>query len=292
MQINKEYKQRNAFSLNESATFAPMQTDNNVDMRNNATLIQSAQLEREVIIDVYISARMEPESPFHLLLVNDGQDLRTMNFEAILSQFEDQNQLPPLIVVGIHCGDDRMNEYGVAGIPDYKGRGNKADRYEKFVMQEMLPALNEQFELRSAIDIAFAGFSLGALSAFDIAWNNPPTFSAVGVFSGSLWWRSKDQHDKTYVPARDRMIHNKVHNSEKREGMRFFFECGELDEGEDRNRNGVIDSIDDTIDLMRELLRKGYLEGREMFYCQLPDGKHDVPSWAKAWPAFLKWKYL
>ena len=62
-----------------------------------------------------------------------------------------------------------------------------------------------------------------------------------------------------------------------------------LDETEDRNKNGVIDSIDDTIDLMRVLLQKGYKEGKDMQYLQLPKGKHDVPTWAKAFPTFLKW---
>jgi hypothetical protein len=71
--------------------------------------------------------------------------------------------------------------------------------------------------------------------------------------------------------------------------MKFFFECGEHDEEEDRNKNGVIDSIDDTLDLMRLLVKKGYREGRDIYYLQLPDGRHDVPSWAKALPTFLNW---
>jgi enterochelin esterase-like enzyme len=62
-----------------------------------------------------------------------------------------------------------------------------------------------------------------------------------------------------------------------------------LDELEDRNNNGVIDSIDDTIDLLRELQAKGYREGTDFRYLQLKDGKHDVPTWAKALPEFLKW---
>ena len=84
-------------------------------------------------------------------------------------------------------------------------------------------------------------------------------------------------------------MHQQIRNAEFREGMKFFFQCGELDEEEDRNRNGVIDSIDDTIDIMKELLAKGYMEGRDMAYLQLPDGRHDVPSWARAFPSFLKW---
>ena len=73
--------------------------------------------------------------------------------------------------------------------------------------------------------------------------------------------------------------------------MKFFFECGEHDEEEDRNHNGVIDSIDDTIDLMRLLLLKGYREGRDFYYLQVPDGRHDVASWSRAFPKFFKLMY-
>ena len=40
--------------------------------------------------------------------------------------------------------------------------------------------------------------------------------------------------------------------------MKFYFECGTADESADRNQNGVIDSIDDTKDLISTLIEKGY----------------------------------
>jgi len=40
-------------------------------------------------------------------------------------------------------------------------------------------------------------------------------------------------------------------------GLKFFFECGTADETEDRNGNGIIDSIDDTKDLISALINKG-----------------------------------
>jgi S-formylglutathione hydrolase FrmB len=84
-------------------------------------------------------------------------------------------------------------------------------------------------------------------------------------------------------------MHKHIREGQYHPGLKFFFQCGEEDETEDRNNNGVIDSIDDTIDMMRELLAKGYLEGKDIQYLQLPYGKHDVPTWAQAFPYFLKW---
>ena len=247
--------------------------------------LQSRYLKRSVKLDIYLPDTGHDTCA--LMLVNDGQDLVTMDFPSILARL----RLKPLLIAGIHCSSDRKNEYGMSAGADYKGWGAKAAAYEKFVVKELIPFLHNRFQHLTFTETCFSGFSLGGLSAFDIAWNHPEIFSRCGVFTGSLWWRSIDKDDKDYDPWKHRMMHKQVAESPERKDMKFFFECGELDELEDRNRNGVIDSIDDTVDLMRLLIRKGYKEGRDIYYLQMPDGRHDVPSWAKAWPVFLKWAY-
>ena len=37
------------------------------------------------------------------------------------------------------------------------------------------------------------------------------------------------------------------------------------------------------------LVGKGYKEDEHIRFVQLKDGRHDVPTWAKAFPDFLKW---
>ena len=247
--------------------------------------LQSRILKRIVNVDFY---QTDPEASLcSLLLVNDGQDLVKMDFIKILGKLK----LKPVVVVAIHCGPERKNEYGMIAGPDFKGWGSKASAYEKFILKELLPFVATKFPAVTFTEKAFAGFSLGGLSALDICWHHPEIFSMTGVFSGSLWWRSRDKDDKEFDLWRDRMMHKQIAEAEHRKGMKFFFECGELDEAEDRNKNGVIDSIDDTIDLMRLLVRKGYREGKDISYLQMPEGRHDVPSWAKAFPFFLKWGY-
>jgi enterochelin esterase-like enzyme len=251
--------------------------------------LESKALSRTVKFDIYKQAGFLPDANSSLLLCNDGQDLQTMNFGAIVDSLFGENKIRPLIIVGIHCGDDRLNEYGMAYGPDYQGRGSKGSLYRQFVMEELLPFLNQEMNVEKFAEYAYAGFSLGALSALDIAWNHPQLFSKIGVFSGSLWWRSKSQKAKDYNPDTDRLMHRQISLASYQPGMKFFFQCGELDETEDRNRNGVIDSIDDTFDLMKILIRKGYKEGPDIKYLQLPDGSHDVPTWARALPVFLEW---
>ena len=265
-----------------------MQTEIIPGLTVETVILPSEALERAVTINFYHPSTL-PDQPLNLLLVNDGQDLEAMGFDKMLSYLLQTGEVEPLLVVGIHCGEERIQEYGMIAGPDFKGRGAKAALYDRFIFEELFPFIYGHFKVSAFKQKAFAGFSLGALSALDIVWNHPDVFSKVGVFSGSLWWRSKDKNLKEYNEANDRMMHRQVRSGQYHPGLTFFFQCGELDESEDRNRNGVIDSIDDTIDLMRELLAKGYLEGKDMYYLQTPDGRHDVRTWARTLPKFLKW---
>ena len=251
-------------------------------------ILHSEYLEREVIIDVYMPAMMgtEPEQ-LSLLLFNDGQDLLTMCLEDMLNNLLIQGLLEPLVCIGIHCGPERKMEYGTAYSQDYKGRGAKAGLYTRFVFDELLPFIRKTYAIPSFRDKSFAGFSLGGLSAMDIAWNHSSEFTRIGLFSASLWWRRKG-YDEGYDDEQDRLMHLQVRKASFHPWLKFFIECGTLDETADRNKNGVIDSIDDALDLIVELKSKGYTD-EHIHYLEMKDGSHDVVTWAKALPAFLKW---
>lgn len=249
--------------------------------------IKSEYLEREVLFDVYL-----PEGPIHLdqlslLLINDGQDLVKMPFDDILGKLLDDKLIEPLVCIGIHCGPERKMEYGTAFSADYLGRGAKAGLYAKFILDELLPFIRKKYHAPSFKDKSFAGFSLGALSALDISWNHASEFRKTGIFSGSLWWRRKGYHDG-YNEETDRMMHMQIRKGTFHPWLQFFIECGTLDETADRNNNGIIDAIDDALDLIVELKAKGYTD-QHIEYLELADGKHDVATWAKALPAFLQW---
>ncbi|MEI9808743.1 MAG: alpha/beta hydrolase-fold protein [Bacteroidota bacterium] len=143
--------------------------------------------------------------------------------------------------------------------------------------------------LGSFRETAFAGFSLGGLMALDIVWSYPKEFSRAGIFSGSLWWRNIDQQEKEYDDDKHRIIHQLIRKGKYQPGLKFFFQCGNMDEVMDRNNNGIIDSIDDTLDLIKELEAKGYDAKKDICYLEMSDGKHDIPTWGRAMPGFLKW---
>jgi enterochelin esterase-like enzyme len=249
----------------------------------------SVSLNREVQVDFYLPTRISRPQEMSLLLINDGQELEKLGLVKILEGLYDRGAVSPLLCAGIHAGAERMEEYGTAATPDYLGRGAAAASYADFIFKELIPHILRQYHLKKFREKAFAGFSLGALSALDIVWSHPQEFSKAGLFSGSFWWRKKDKEDPGYNDDGDRIMHGQIRRGNYHPGLKFFFECGTADENEDRNQNGVIDSIDDTLDLIGELEAKGYREGKEIHYLQIEEGHHDVATWARAMPEFLKW---
>jgi iron(III)-enterobactin esterase len=249
-------------------------------------IIHSVYLKRDVVVDFYVPANFAP-SAVSLLLINDGQDLSKMNFSGMLVELLSTGEINPVLCVGVHAGD-RMAEYGTTRILDFKKRGKRSLAYQKFLLNELLPMVHINYGIEKFLTKAIAGFSLGGLSAIDTAWNNPAVFSLLGIFSASLWWRSKDLDDG-YDEDTDRIMHRKIRTGKYHPGLRFYITTGSLDETTDRNNNGIIDSIDDALGLIKELKNKGYNTEYDIRHINYEDGRHDVATWGKAMPQFLLW---
>lgn len=249
-------------------------------------VVRSKRLKRKVKVDVFLPAEIDGLQPCSGLLLNDGQDMPQLKLEATLTDRFQKPENCNLIVVAVHAGD-RLNEYGTAGIPDYAHRGWKAKSYSTFIIYQLLPFLRKQYDAFLSPELsAFAGFSLGGLSAIDIAWRNPQCFLKVGVFSGSFWWRSSQPDDR--YPDADRIMHYVIGAGSFKPGMQFWFQAGTEDEESDRNNNGVIDAIDDTMDLIHVLKAKGYRD-QDVIYTEVEGGKHNFDTWSEVFPEFLDW---
>ncbi len=251
----------------------------------------SHYLQREVEIDIFLPPSFsETNYSYPLLLLNDGQDSESVGLKNTLHSLSQSHNLPEIMVVGVYANAERLHEYGIAAQADYMNRGSKAGLYSQFVVLELCPFLVENYRL----DVAhayntIAGYSLGGLSAFDIAWNYPNVFRKVGVFSGSFWWRQK-AYEEGYEDT-DRILHTQIRNSGLKPKLKFWLQAGTLDETADRNNNGIIDSIDDTLDIIVELTHKGYRPWDDVQYYQMEGGEHNPFSWGLAMPVFLQWAF-
>ncbi len=229
--------------------------------------------------------------PFPVLLMNDGQDFVSMGLEKTLAAVFADKSIVPFIYVGIETNENRIHEYGIASSSDYKGRGNRAKQYANFITEEFIPFLKKEFKVSPpASDWVFCGMSLGGLSAFDIAYNNPELFGKIGVFSGSFWWRNKP-YIKKDQKDRSRIVLDVIKNAVHYPHLKFWFQCGTDDELADRNNNGLIDAIDDTLEVIKELQQKGYSYPGDISYVELEGGKHDLTTWGRIFPRFIKWAF-
>ncbi len=226
---------------------------------------------------------------YKVLYAQDGQDMKDVHLEPTLNALYAENAIQPMIVVAIHATGERLSEYGTAGIPDYQNRGMDAGLYTRMLLEEVMPYINQTYRTQTGPANTFVmGWSLGGLMAFDLAWNHPDVFGGVGVFSGSLWWHT-DNTDLNSMLA-SRIAHKMVRDGEKRPGMRFWFESGFFDEKDDRDGDGVIDSVQDTRELVAELKEKGYTDS-DLFLLEMPRGYHGPGTWGEALPEFLKWAF-
>lgn len=258
-----------------------------ISLRVSHHYLNSKHLDRQVQIDVYAPQRPGSQ-PLPLVIFHDGQDFQQMNIRQVLIEKWQTQQLPPFLLVGIHANRRRLREYGTAGQVDYAKRGDLAPQHEQFVLQELLPFLEGGFPLaQDAAQRTIAGFSLGGLAAFDLLWRNPTVFGQVGIFSGALWWRSQAFNEAE--PDANRISHANVANGSFTPGLRFWMQAGTEDETSDRNNNGVIDAIDDTLDLIKALEEKGYRLGPDLRYVEVEEGRHAPATWAKVMPEFLEW---
>ncbi|WP_072008612.1 alpha/beta hydrolase-fold protein [Hymenobacter sp. IS2118] len=259
------------------------------------------RLVREVLASSYLGRELEltllmppadcaVTSPYPVLYLNDGQDLERLNFQATLDNLYAQRAVRPFVVVAVHANEQRVQEYGTATHADFNGRGSRAGAYSQFVLHELLPFAQARYQASAdPAEAVVAGFSLSGLSAFDLVWHHPQAFARAGVFSGSFWWRQRAV-GAGYTPA-DRIMHGLVRAGRLHPSHRFWLQTGTLDERSDRNENGVIDSIEDCLDLIEELVKHGLDVHQHLRYVQVEGGHHHPDTWGRVMPDFLRWAF-
>ncbi len=252
--------------------------------------LYSKHLQRNVKLHILHTPPPSDRSLFNLLILNDGQDMDKLHVKETLDSLYKAGKILPVVIIGVESGD-RMQEYGVTDKPDYLKRGSRATFYDAFVNNELYPYAKKQSGVRKFQSVVIAGCSMGGLSAFDIAWNHPDKISKVGVLSGSFWWRDLASEDSSYSDEKNRIMYSKLKASRKKPGLQYWFYAGAAEEKGDRDKDSIIDIIDDTKDIIGLLERKNVVAPQGIVYRELPNGVHDYSSWSQVFPEFLIWAF-
>jgi pimeloyl-ACP methyl ester carboxylesterase len=249
---------------------------------------------------------------YPVLYADDGQDMNAVGLQATLARLYGEHAIEPLIVVAVDMLHDRASGYGlsdrrrgqsVVGGSKIGPIGLRAADYSAWLATVLVPYIDANYRTRADVrQRTVMGWSLGALNAFDLAWQYPDVFGKVGAMSPSFWLAG-ERSDAAAV-QRSRLALAMVDRGPKREGLKFWFAAGTAEETNDRDHDGVIDVIDDLDDLVngwqgdglrrRGLRQLGYSTtdaGADVTVYLLPGGHHQQASWAKMLPLFLRWGF-
>lgn len=251
--------------------------------------VHSPQLGNRRTITIHLPPGYTHEREHPLLLVHDGQLAGELKLAEALARHHAAGGPTP-VTVAIPASPDRVNEYGTVGQLNVDGLGTRAAEFQAFITDTVLPLVRRRYQVsRRPAQTAVAGVSLGGLSAFDLAWRRPDLFGVAGIFSGSFWWRTSDA--SVAAQQASRIAHQRVRDTADKPALRLWLQAGTRDEDEDRDGNGVIDAIQDTTELVDELVAKGFTRGRDVVYVETDGGLHHPSTWARELPGFLRWAF-
>lgn len=169
------------------------------------------------------------------------------------------------IVVGVsNAGARRLDEY----TPFVDGRhgGGDGGRYLDFLIDTLKPLVDAEFAtLPDREHTGIAGSSLGGLVALYGVFARPRHFGFAAVLSPSIWFA-----DRAMLRWLDRIEHNPG---------RLYVDVGTAE-----GRRTVANARR----LKRALLRKGYVEGRNLRYVEAEGAAHNEAAWGVRFPAALE----
>jgi predicted alpha/beta superfamily hydrolase len=142
----------------------------------------------------------QPFTKFPVLYLHDGQNLfdratsfagQDWNVHGAADHLIGLGTVQPLIIVGIYnTGKSRIHEYTPTKAP--KVGGGRADRYAKFLIEEVMPFVRREY--RAAADprvTGIGGSSLGGLVSLYFGLKLPHTFGKIAALSPSVWWHQR-----------------------------------------------------------------------------------------------------
>ncbi|MGA8597621.1 MAG: alpha/beta hydrolase-fold protein [Bryobacteraceae bacterium] len=177
----------------------------------------------------------------------------------------------PLIIVGIYnAGVRRISEYTPTRDRRLR-KGGKAERYAQMLVREIKPFIDREYRTQKAAkDTAVGGSSLGALASLVCALDYPRVFGHVAALSPSVWWD-------------DRAIVRMVDEYRVRVHPRIWLDTG-TNEGDSPQQ-----IVEDARLLRDALIRRKWIEGDDLHYCEFNGAGHNEAAWADRFDAVLRW---
>jgi enterochelin esterase family protein len=236
---------------------------------------------------VYVPAQYSPAVPASLMIFNDGQAFKNpvegdLRAPTVLDNLIDRREIPVMLAVFINPGrtpeqpEPTPQEWGDRTTNRPTEYNSLDDRYARVIVDELLPALNKDYNIAKEPERrGIGGASSGAIAAFTVAWERPNEFRKVLSLIGSF---TNLRGGHAYADI--------VRKSEKKP-IRIYLQDGRNDNrgiGRSGNYDETRDWFFQNVRLMEALRDKGY----DLNY-QWGIGRHSQKHGGAIFPDMMRW---
>ncbi|MGB2665833.1 MAG: alpha/beta hydrolase-fold protein [Candidatus Acidiferrum sp.] len=235
--------------------------------------------QRDLIVYLPPGYDAQPLRRFPVLYLHDGQNLfdGTTSFipgmDWHVGQTADrwiqEGRVEPLIIVGIYnAGKQRLGEYTPTRAP--KLGGGSANRYAKFLLEEVRPFVHNQYRVQDgAENTGIGGSSLGGLVSLYLGLRQPRMFGKIAALSPSVWWN-------------ERVILRFASTASVKPLPRIWLDIGT------REGPRIVDDVERFRDI---LLGKGWQLDQNLHYRRVEGAEHNEAAWAQRVGPFLQFLF-
>jgi len=234
---------------------------------------------RDLIVYLPPEYHEQAQRRFPVLFLHDGQNLFDGATSFIpgmdwhVGQTADYciqaGLVEPLLIVGIYnAGKQRLGEYTPTRMP--KLGGGRANRYAKFLLEEVRPFLLGNYRVLSgAENTGIGGSSLGGLVSLYLGLRLPHVFGKVAALSPSVWWNQ-------------RVILRFADAGPVDPLPRIWLDIGTREGGR------IVEDVERFRDI---LLGKGWRLDRDLHYQRVEGAEHNEAAWARRVAPFLQFLF-
>jgi predicted alpha/beta superfamily hydrolase len=234
--------------------------------------------QRDLIVYAPPGYHDQPGRRFPVLYLHDGQNL----FDGATSFIPGQDWhvgqtandgirfglVEPLLIVGMYNTEARIREYTPTHVP--RLGGGRADRYAKFLMEEVKPFIDREYRtLSGAQNTGIGGSSLGGLVSLYLGLKHSRLFGKIAALSPSVWWNQL-------------VIHRFAQATPVEPRPRIWLDIGT------REGPRIVQDVEKFRDV---LLEKGWKLEQDLHYERIQGAEHNETAWARRVGPFLQFLY-
>lgn len=235
--------------------------------------------QRDLIVYLPPGYDAQPLRRFPVLYLHDGQNLfdgatafipgMDWHVGQTADQWIQEGRVEPLIIVGIYnAGKQRLGEYTPTRAP--KLGGGRANRYAKFLLEEVRPFVHNQYRVQDgAENTGIGGSSLGGLVSLYLGLRQPRIFGKIAALSPSVWWN-------------ERVILRFASTTSVKPLPRIWLDIGT------REGPRIVDDVERFRDI---LIGKGWQLDQNLHYERVEGAEHNEAAWAQRVGPFLQFLF-